>query len=292
VQRSVVNGRPIAIRDDRSPEQIREHYELERRLAMRLRNSTGEERARLYAECYGELYRSLPHHPMVARGSSPFDRAIHARPALRTLRPFLRRASVMVEIGPGDCGVSIGAAGQLVRVFAVDVSDESAVRDDKWPENLDYVEFDGLHVPLPDGCCDLAFSNQVIEHLHPDDAAAQLREIRRLLGGRGRGEFVCVVPNRTTGPYDISQHFDDVATGFHLNEVTTGQLVRVLREAGFGHIRSVLRVGDIVVTYPPILNRLLEAVVGQLPQRWRRAIGLHPLGHKAGLANVTLSARG
>ena len=46
--------------DERSPERLRVHYELERRLADRLRNGTREERAALYGEVYEELFRSLP----------------------------------------------------------------------------------------------------------------------------------------------------------------------------------------------------------------------------------------
>src|SRR5215216_2754633 len=289
MHRSRATGRLIGLPDDRSPEQIREHYDLERRLAARLRESTRDARRSLYEASYSELYSTLSHHPMVNLSTSAAARDEHARSSLRTLRPYLERASVMVEIGPGDCGVAIGAASHLIRVFAVDVADESAVLRDEWPTNLEYLKFDGLHVPLPDGVCDLAFSNQVIEHLHPDDAVEQIKEIRRLLAPGGT--FVCVVPNRTTGPHDISQHFDDEASGFHLNEVTMRGMVGVLKDAGFRKIRGVVRVSDLVAEYPPVVSDAFERLLQMLPQQTARRLGQSPPGHKLGLVNVTLAAR-
>ena len=41
--------------DERPPELLRQHYEVERELADRLRHSTREERRTLYGEVYDEL---------------------------------------------------------------------------------------------------------------------------------------------------------------------------------------------------------------------------------------------
>jgi ubiquinone/menaquinone biosynthesis C-methylase UbiE len=287
VFRSSVTGRRIGRRDDRPPEQIREHYDLERALAKRLRDSPTDKRGGLYGAVYGELYSRLPHHPMMARSESERDRASHARPSLRTLRPYLERASSMVEVGPGDCGVSIEAARQVKHVYAIDVADQ-AVRTEGWPPNLEYLLFDGLRLPLPDSSCDLAFSNQVIEHLHPDDAVTQLRELHRVLAPGGK--LVCIVPNRTTGPHDVSAHFDTEATGFHLNEVTMRGLVLTLHDAGFGRVRAIARVGGIVAEYPPAITGVLEKAFEVLPHQIARRLGHSIPAQKLGLHNVTLVA--
>ncbi len=49
--------------EPRSPEQIREHYEIEKELANRLRKASKPERRALYSALYDELYRRVPLHP-------------------------------------------------------------------------------------------------------------------------------------------------------------------------------------------------------------------------------------
>ncbi len=241
----------------------------------------------MYQAAYGELYSSLPHHPMMSRSSSPVERLAHARPSLRTLRPYLERATSFLEIGPGDCGVTIEAAKRpnIKQSYAVDVSEEQ-VDQFGWPENLRFVKFDGQHVPLPDGVCDLAFTNQVIEHLHPEDEAVHLSEVHRLL--RPGGKYVCVVPNQLTGPHDVSQHFDRVATGFHLNETTNRHLATAMRAAGFFNVRCVLRIKDTVVEYPVGVTAALESALRRMRHDVAHVLGHLAPGQKLNLVNVTL----
>jgi hypothetical protein len=52
---------------DRTAEQIREHYEIEKQLASRLRMAGKAERRTLYAALYDELYRRVPHHPQLTK---------------------------------------------------------------------------------------------------------------------------------------------------------------------------------------------------------------------------------
>lgn len=65
----------------RTPEQIREHYEIEKLLADRLRHACREERRCLYASLYNELYRRVPLHPQLIRKASPqeTERAISVK---------------------------------------------------------------------------------------------------------------------------------------------------------------------------------------------------------------------
>src|SRR5437870_1414111 len=55
----------------RTPQQIREHYDVERELAARLRHASKRERRELYARLYDELFRRVPHHSQLTQKSSP-----------------------------------------------------------------------------------------------------------------------------------------------------------------------------------------------------------------------------
>ena len=74
-----------------------------------------------------------------------------------------------------------------------------------------------------------------MEHLHPEDAFEQLRNIIRALAPGGR--YVCITPNRLNGPHDVSSHLDREATGFHIKVYTVTELARLFRAAGFAKAR-------------------------------------------------------
>jgi SAM-dependent methyltransferase len=117
---------------------------------------------------------------------------------------------------------------------------------------------------------DVAFSNQLMEHLHPDDAVAQLQGIARAL--RPGGVYLCLTPNRASGPHDISKSFDDVATGFHLKEYTFTELRGILRAAGFGSVRPYVATSRAHLYYPVLLVRACELFLSALPARLRRRL--------------------
>jgi len=187
-------------RGERSFEQIREHYVLERELADRLRNSTKEERGRLYASVYEELFRRVPHHPMLARGADAESRRMETRRHVRLLAGWFNSQSVFMEIGPGDCSLALAMAERVKKVYAIDVSRELADKAAGVHEtgNLDLVVSDGSNIDVPQSTVDLAYSNQVLEHLHPDDAADHLRNVARALVAGGA--YFCSTPNRIGGP--------------------------------------------------------------------------------------------
>ena len=87
-----------------SPKQIKEHYEIEKELAFKLRNSTKEERRYLYASLYDEMYRRTPLHPQLTRKKDATE--IHKRitAQLSFLNRFLNKDVVFGEVGSGDCG--------------------------------------------------------------------------------------------------------------------------------------------------------------------------------------------
>ncbi len=251
----------------RSPERLRHHYEVERELSDRLRNATREQRARLYAETYDELFRRVADHPQLIEKADPSVRAAWVRSEVALLRRYLPPGSAFLEVGAGDCALSLAMAAHAARVYAIDVSAEIA-RTDQAPANFELVLSDGRDIPVPAGSVGLAYSNQLMEHLHHDDAAEQLRNILAALAPGGA--YVCMTPNRLSGPHDISGLFDDVPRGFHLREYTTGELRTLFMDVGFSRVRAFARMKTWGAQLPARPVIATEHVLERLPARWRR----------------------
>lgn len=256
----------------RTPAQIREHYVVERELAARLRTAPREQRPALYAAVYDELFRRLPHHPqLLAQGAGIAEwRRRNVEHQWRLVRRFIPRDGVFLEVGAGDCALSLRASGAARQVYAVDVS-AALTRGIALPANVELRLTDGAAVPAPSGAVHVAFSDQLMEHLHPQDALEQLREIQRCLVAGG--VYVCITPNRLNGPHDISGHFDEQTTGLHLREYSACELRALFREAGFRAVRFFAGARGWYVRVPYALVALAEALLEPLPRRVRRAIG-------------------
>ena len=259
--------------ETRSAEQVREHYLVERSLADRLRAAPRAARPPLYGEVYDELFRRVPHHPQL-RATKDAERQARRRRSVehqwRMVRRFLGPDSVFMEIGAGDCALSIRAAALVRQVFAIDVSEE-LTRGLALPANVELRLTAGAAVPAPSGAVHVAFSNQLMEHLHPEDALDQLREIQRSLAPGG--VYVCITPNRLNGPHDISAHFDEQATGLHLREYSARELRALLREAGFREVRFYAGARGWYLRVPYMLIALGERLLQAIPSRIRRSLG-------------------
>jgi SAM-dependent methyltransferase len=271
--------------DVRPARQLREHYEIERELAERLRRASADERCTLYAEVYDELFRRIPHHPQLQRRFSE-ERRHQVDRELHFLSPLLDKQVTFLEVGAGDLALSRRVAAMGGEVYAVDVAAE-ITDTEHTAANLHIALTDGRHLPLPDHSIALAYSNQLMEHLHPDDAAAQVRDLFRVL--RPGGAYLCVTPNRLTGPWDVSRMFSSTPVGLHLREYSNRELVALLREVGFGEIHAVVPVGRSARQVPVELFTTVERSLEALAPRARRALLRGPW--RKALNSVRLVAR-
>ena len=250
-------------------EQIRQHYLIEKELAARLRTATKEERRHLYTEVYDELFRRVPAHPQLALKLDERARRQTVAERLALLQRYLKPNSTYLELGPGDCSLAIEIARRVRKVYAVDVSRE-IVRDVALPDNLELIISNGSDIPVPDDSVDLAYSDQLMEHLHPDDASEQLENIyRALVPG---GAYVCLTPNRLSGPHDVSRYFDDVATGFHLREYSATELSEKFSAVGFRKLKTLVGARGIHLPVPPPLIKLIESIVVGAPRKLGRTL--------------------
>jgi SAM-dependent methyltransferase len=253
-------------RDPRTPDRLIAHYLLERQLAEQLREAPSEERTRVAGEVYSRLFAELPDHPM--------NHAVGERPRpdrhARYLLPHLGQDVRFLEIGTGDGSLARYLAGKCKSVLAIDVTDALKPAADA-PQNFRFALTPGVTIDAEDGSIDLAFSNQVMEHLHPDDAAAQLREVHRVL--RSGGLYICRTPHRMLGPSDISCYFDDVATGFHLKEYTFRELTDLMKSTGFRSVRYRIEgAGRVWWAAPARIMIVAETALSLIPKGAREAL--------------------
>ena len=260
---------PIPQNETRSSERVKAHYLIEKELAARLRSSTKAERRSLYTQVYDELFRRVPDHPQLMLKRDEQSRQLEVLDRLRLLASYLSAEATYLEIGPGDCAFSIAVAQRVRKVFAVDVSREIGAGV-QLLANLELAISDGCSIPVPVGSIDVAYSDQLMEHLHPDDAAEQLGNIYRALAPGG--VYVCITPNRWSGPHDVSRYFDEVATGFHLREYTVAELVQLFRASGFRRVRVLIGRGGLHLTVPAAFITALETVLGMLPRQFGRTV--------------------
>lgn len=268
----------------RTPIAIREHYNIEENLAAILRNASASERRTLYGSLYDELFRRVPDHPQLTNKQSPQAMNRRVRRGMGLLNRFLRPGMSFLEVGPGDCAIAFSVARIASRVFAINVSAE-VTRCSTVPANATVILSDGSSIPVPHASIDLAFSDQLMEHLHPDDAKKQLKNLYEALAEGGK--YVCLTPNKATGPHDVSQYFDDVATGSHLREYTIAESAALFREVGFRRITLYTGARGIYIRFPLIPMIALEWIVARtFPSTIRKSLlvrallGMIMVGHK------------
>lgn len=255
--------------ESRTPERLRAHYLVERRIADRIRQARGAgERQAIFATMYEELFAQVPDHPrLAAKGAATASRERDLGWNMAQLRPYLFGGCTFLEVGAGDCALAARVAGTAKQVYAVDISNQV---QGELPGNVRLVITDGRTVDVPAGSVDVAFSDQLMEHLHPDDAAEQLRQIHRAL--KPGGVYLCVTPNRMYGPSDISAFFDDEARGFHLKEYTLREIREVFARAGFPKTHVYAGARGAFVRCPAVLVLAMEAMLAALPTAVRRRV--------------------
>ncbi|MBC7512858.1 MAG: class I SAM-dependent methyltransferase [Herminiimonas sp.] len=266
--------------DDRPVDRIRAHYQLERRLAEHLLQSSRQERAAVYSAVYAELFTALADHPQHTTDRTGHGEQISIE--LDILRSFLTPRTRFLELGCGDARLSYAAAGMVQSATGLDVTD-ALIDFAQAPSNFHFVRTIGTNIDLASDAVDVAYSNQLMEHLHPEDAQAQLAEIVRVL--RPGGLYWCRTPNRVTGPHDVSRYFDYTATGFHLREYDFRSMQRLFTQTGFRRVRFYTTVRGVKTRFPYSLAATIETLVARFPwlanlNKISHLLDLNVLGYK------------
>lgn len=165
---------------DRTLDQIRNHYEVEKAIATRLKRASREERKNIYRTMYDELFTRVPDHPRLKRDRSPELIELSNRKKLAVVKRFTGRDTVFVEFAPGDCRFAMEIARHTGTVYAIDISDQRG-RIESLPDNLKLIVYDGYQLDMADESADVVFSDHLIEHIHPDDVMLHFALVRRIL---------------------------------------------------------------------------------------------------------------
>jgi len=269
---------------ERSQERLRRHYEVEKALADRLRRTTSrEDRAKLYESMYDTLFAAVPDHPRLtrARDAAFIERVNRGRLAI--VSSYLRPDARVLDIGAGDCTFSFELARRAQNVTAIEISEGSSALEGA-PQNFQLLLYDGFNLPVAPGTIDLAFSDQLVEHLHVDDAEWHFKMIAQALAPGGH--YVFRTPHRFTGPHDVSMYFTKGdPQGFHMKEWTYGELRTVLRKTGYGHLTAIWCGKGFALRVPFWVMVAKEKALRPLPRGLRRKISVLPF------PSLTIAAR-
>jgi SAM-dependent methyltransferase len=266
----------------RSRERLLEHFEIERELAARLRTSKPDERSVLYGELYSELFARLPDHPQ--HKVNPAKRRMNTTNQVAFLQPYLSPNAIFVEIGCGDAAVTRSVAPLVHEAVGVDVT-SALINHAEAPANFRFVHTRGIDLGLSTDYADVVYSNQLMEHLHPQDARQQLREIYRVI--KPNGLYICSTPSRLTGPHDISVYFGYEPTGFHMREYDYGSLAGMFDEVGFRSARAHFSIKGRQLDLPVAPITWIESLVLALPQAIRTRLAYaRPIRNIAGVTLV------
>lgn len=247
----------------------KQQYLAEKALADRLRHSTRDERAVLYAQIYREYFELFP---------GEMEKASNVAAELRVIRKFLKPGMNFLEIGSGTGGFA-DAVGTLVStVTTLDVAsaeikrarneenersrDREIESDHLITSSLVHLFFNGITAELQNNHFNLAYSNQVLEHIHPDDIDAHFAMVADSLTTGGR--YIVITPHRYGGPHDASRGFARVAEGLHLHEYTYMELGRLAARHQLHTTCYYLRAGR-SIQVPNWLPLIVERALALLP---------------------------
>ncbi len=218
-------------------EHVRKHVSLEAALTDQLLASTSENRNATFSSAYSKLYTELPW--LVGGGTHDGG---------ELWRKLLRPGASVYEIGSGAGYLINYLAGQGFKCVGADIASERTDGARSSAENVVWSVTDGVHLTryAEAGSFDYVISDQVVEHLHPDDIATHFEEARKLL--KPGGEYIVRTPYAPLGPLDLSQVFGwNEPIFMHLHEFGMKEAVSIGKRAGFTDAIAIFSVSKFAI---------------------------------------------
>ena len=256
---------------NRTVEQITNHYQVEKVLASKLKAAdTKEDRKKIYASMYDELFSLVPDHPRLTKRADFKESAKKVKHKMALLRRFLNSDDTFVEFAPGDGRLLKCAAAYCKHALGVDISDQRD-KAEAFPANTDLIVYDGYDLSeIEDDSVDVVFSDQLIEHLHTDDVDLHFSNIKTML--KLGGKYIFRTPHAYSGPHDISQYFSANPECFHLKEWTFIDADNLLVDGNFSSIKYYWSAKSLHFRLPRIYFTLVEAFFSNFKSHKMRKI--------------------
>ncbi|MEM7419678.1 MAG: methyltransferase domain-containing protein [Pseudomonadota bacterium] len=243
---------------NRSYAQVLNHYEVEKKLASKLKQADKESRKEIYSSMYDVLFSEVPDHPRLTKRSSDAESRKKVGHRMAFIKRFLNQDETFVEFASGDGRLLKEAANHCHKAIGVDISDQRD-KDENFPKNVSVIVYDGYDLSeITDGSVDFVFSDQLIEHLHNDDVDLHFTTIKRIL--KKGGAYAFRTPHAFCGPHDVSQYFSHIPECFHLKEWSFRD-VKALEQFGFRRMKYYWSAKNIHVRMPRFYFSLLEMLL-------------------------------
>lgn len=217
---------------------ILEHWKLEKQLTQELLDSTPTNRWEVFERSYTTLYSKLEWlNKYMDR-----DKEISPEILYKDWVYLIGAPSKKIyEVGSGRGEMISYLAGLGHECKATEITRERGEKHvSTGLDNLEWGISDGVNFEQfePFNAYDFVISNQVIEHMHPDDLTEHCKNVRSIL--KPEGKYIVCAPHVWHGPADISAVFKyDKAIGMHLKEYTNYEIYKCLKGAGFKKVSSV-----------------------------------------------------
>lgn len=253
-------------------EMILTHWELEKRLTAELLTSNPENRWEIFDRCYTELYSKLGWINQFVQA----DGGIRSDVRHHNWRSLIGEPPQRIyEVGSGKAELITYLADSGFTCKATEITRERGRNLSAESPNLSWGVSDGIHLDHFESphSFDVVISDQVIEHLHPDDVLYHFKSARNILAEGGR--YIFSTPHRCAGPSDVSAVFrHNEPAGMHLHEYTYGELIKICARAGFSRVSAVL-------AFPARLSKLSG-------QRFKPSCSYFYLRYACALENLLL----
>lgn len=246
---------------NRSYDQVFNHYQVEKRLASKLKQADRRARTEIYSTMYDELFSKVPDHPRLTKRNDEAESRKKVGHRLAFIKRFLKKDEVFVEFASGDGRLLKEAAQHCGQAIGVDISDQRD-SNEHFSDNVDVIVYDGYDLSsISNDSVDFIFSDQLIEHLHEEDVELHFETIKRIL--KNGGAYAFRTPHAFCGPHDVSQYFSDSPECFHLKEWKFKD-VKAIERIGFTRVKYYWSAKNIHVRMPRLYFMALESLLSNI----------------------------
>lgn len=219
-----------------SPIVLKEAFEIEAHYhKLLLDEKSFENRLKLYNQLYAKVIPIYNRDPNLAYGYNQKDKYV------KLFSRELQGANI-IDFGCGS-GNMLKSISRQLETKSLTGIDTVISKELRAHQSIEFIEANIIDYYF-EKVFDVAFSDNVMEHLVPEDCQRHINSIFKALSDGGK--LIIIMPNRLFGPWDItrikdfSQSGQTDAEGGHVNESTHTEMTERLKIAGFRKVSTII----------------------------------------------------